>query len=31
MPDKIKDKVYYVPGKNKFEQSVEEFLKRIKS
>jgi putative ATPase len=30
MPDKIKDKIYYVPGKNKFEQSVEEFLRRIR-
>lgn len=30
LPDAIKDKVYYVPGKNKFESSIEEYLNRIK-
>lgn len=30
MPDKIKDKIYYIPEKNKFEQNADEFLKKIK-
>ena len=31
LPDKIKDKIYYVPGKNKIEQAAAEYMKKIKS
>ena len=31
LPDNIKDKVYYNPGKNKFEDSVAEYQKKIKN
>ena len=30
LPDSLKDSVYYVPGKNKFEQSIEQYFKVIK-
>jgi len=30
LPDSLKDAVYYVPGKNKFEQSIEQYFKVIK-
>lgn len=31
LPDNIKDKAYYVPGKNKMEQRADEYLKSIKN
>ena len=31
LPDKIKDKIYYVPGENKIEQAAAEYMKKIKS
>lgn len=31
LPDNIKDKVYYAPGKNKMEQRADEYLKSIKN
>lgn len=30
LPDKIKNKVYYTPGENKFEQAASEYMKKIK-
>ena len=30
LPDKIKNKIYYSPGENKFEQSAAEYMKKIK-
>lgn len=30
LPDKIKDKIYYTPGKNKAEQSAKEYWDKIK-
>ncbi len=31
LPDKIKNKIYYVPGENKIEQAAAEYMKKIKS
>lgn len=31
LPNNIKDKIYYVPGKNKMEQRAEEYLNSIKN
>lgn len=31
LPDNLKNAVYYTPGNNKMEQSVQEYLKRLKS
>lgn len=30
LPDAIKDKVYYTPGNNKFEQAIKEYFEHIK-
>lgn len=30
LPDKIKNKVYYIPGENKIEQAAAEYMKKIK-
>ncbi|MBR6523566.1 MAG: replication-associated recombination protein A [Clostridia bacterium] len=30
LPDKIKDKIYYVPGENKIEQAAADYMKKIK-
>ena len=31
LPDKIKDKIYYIPGENKIEQAAADYMKKIKS
>jgi ATPase related to the helicase subunit of the Holliday junction resolvase len=30
IPDKLKNKIYYVPGKNKMEIAADNYMKRIK-
>lgn len=31
LPDNLKDSIYYTPGKNKMEQSAQDFLNKLKS
>lgn len=31
LPDNLKDRVYYIPGKNKMEQAASDYWKKIKS